>query len=204
MNPTKETYKQVDKAYTHFNKNLFNGKLPACIITFQRKKNAYGYFKSNSWEETDGEGVTDEIALNPSEFISRGLENVLSTLVHEMCHLQQYHEGNPSRNGYHNKEWSEMMAAVGLISSSTGQVGGRKTGQRITHYIEEGGRYQKAFDQLTKKRFSIPWQAFRDEGAAAKKRATKTKYTCPGCGLNAWGKVGLDIRCGTCEKALKA
>jgi hypothetical protein len=30
----------------------------------------------------------------------------LSTLVHEMAHLQQNHFGKSSRTGYHNKEWA--------------------------------------------------------------------------------------------------
>jgi hypothetical protein len=37
-----------------------------------------------------------------------------------------------------------------------------------------------------------------------KKAASKTKYTCPGCGLNAWAKPDVSLRCGACELALLA
>jgi hypothetical protein len=40
------------------------------------------------------------------------LEDSLSTLFHEKAHLWQHHFGNPSRTGYHNKEWAACMAAA--------------------------------------------------------------------------------------------
>jgi predicted SprT family Zn-dependent metalloprotease len=171
----------------------------------QRKKGAYGYFWGDTWSETEGKNITDEIALNPDSFTARGFEKVLSTLVHEMCHLEQHHYGKPSRSGYHNTEWSRMMFSVGLIPSHTGEEGGKQTGQNMTHYIEQGGVYQKAFEQLMQDGFTIPWQALtRDEVKAAKKRASKTKYTCPCCGLNAWGKADIHLVCGDCEEVLEA
>jgi hypothetical protein len=46
----------------------------------------------------------------------------MSTLVHEQCHQQQAEQGRPSRSGYHNKEWSQKMLAIGLqpINAKTG------------------------------------------------------------------------------------
>ena len=31
--PTKQTYEGLDQAYAYFNKRLFDGKLPDCLIT---------------------------------------------------------------------------------------------------------------------------------------------------------------------------
>ncbi len=31
-----------------------------------------------------------------------------------------------------------------------------------------------------------------------KKTASKTKYTCPACGQNAWAKPGAQLICGDC------
>ena len=36
------------------------------------------------------------------------------------------------------------MKAVGLIPSDTGALGGKETGQQMTHYIEPGGRFAHA------------------------------------------------------------
>lgn len=205
MKPTKDTYTQLDKAYGHFNKALFNGLLPPCVMTLHRKKGAYGYFWGDTWSEREGQNVTDEIALNPETFRDRSIEEVLSTLVHEMCHLQQHHFGKPSRSGYHNKEWAQMMEAVGLIPSDTGRAGGKKTGQKMTHYIETGGDFETACAKLLAQGFTIPWQAMtRDEGAAKKKAASKTKYTCPDCDANAWAKPGTNLFCGDCMVPMEA
>jgi len=208
MKPTKEAYTNLDKAYDHFNKILFSDSLPTCIITLQRKKGARGYFWGDTWGMRGEDGATqrtDEIALNPDTFTCRSDQEILSTLVHEMCHLQQHHRGKPSRNGYHNKEWANMMQAVGLIASTTGEEGGNRTGQRMTHYIEQGGLFEKACNTLFKKGIAVRWQSLtggNKELIAKKKRATKTKYTCPVCNLNAWGKNGLHIKCGNCDEIL--
>jgi hypothetical protein len=205
MKPTRDTYTQLDRAYRHFNKTLFASRLPACVITLHRKKGAFGYFWGDTWSERNGQHLTDEIALNPESFRERTTTEVLSTLVHEMCHLQQHHFGKPSRSGYHNKEWGRMMEAVGLIPSETGQPGGRKTGQRMTHYIAEGDKFARSCASLIDKGFSIPWQAMTgDEETARKKAASKTRYSCAGCGLNAWGKPEIRLLCVECDMELMA
>jgi hypothetical protein len=39
---TEETYGQLNRAYGFFNLKLFDGTLPECVITLQRKSQAYG------------------------------------------------------------------------------------------------------------------------------------------------------------------
>ena len=170
-----------------------------------RKKGAYGYFWGDTWSKRDGEQLTDEIALNPETFQNRSITNVLSTLVHEMCHLEQHHFGKPSRNGYHNKEWAQMMEAVGLVPTDTGEIGGKQTGQRMTHTIAAGEGFDKACERLLGNGFTIPWQAITgDEETARKKAASKTRYSCLGCELNAWAKPGVRLVCFECEVELEA
>ena len=38
IEPTKETYDQFQEAYAYFNRVLFEGQLPNCLITLQRNK----------------------------------------------------------------------------------------------------------------------------------------------------------------------
>ena len=97
------TYNELTIAYDHFNRELFNSQLPPCLITMQRKNKAYGYFTGGRFGRRDGKEITDEIALNPSHFRARTVEQSLSTLVHEMTHLKQHHFGKPSRTGYHKR-----------------------------------------------------------------------------------------------------
>lgn len=205
LTPTTKTYDGLNQAYEFFNDRLFGGRLPACLITMQRSKKAYGYFAGGRFGTRDGREVTDEIALNPSHFSSRTTEQSLSTLVHEMTHLEQHHFGNPSRSGYHNKEWAGMMRAVGLIPSDTGAPGGRETGQSMTHYIEPGGRFERACGELIRQGFGVPYvELWADEEARKKKSASKTKYTCPACAANAWAKPETRLICGDCDEPMLA
>ena len=115
-NPTLKTYDGLNRAYAFFNDRLFAGELPACLVTLQRAKKAYGYFAGGRFGSKDGKTVTDEIALNPSHFRNRTTEQSLSTLVHEMVHLWQHHFGKPSRAGYHNKaSRHESVESVRLL-----------------------------------------------------------------------------------------
>src|SRR3954464_9396682 len=108
----------------------------------QRHKGAYGYFSGERFAKTTNpEEFADEIALNPVHFATRKPIEVLSTLAHEMVHLWQHHTGKPPRKGYHDKEWATKMREIGLIPTDTGEVGGKETGQKMTHVINENGRF---------------------------------------------------------------
>jgi Asp-tRNA(Asn)/Glu-tRNA(Gln) amidotransferase A subunit family amidase len=95
----------------------------------QRSK-AYGYFAGSRFGTRDGQEITDEIALNPAHLERRSTEETLSTLVHEMTHLEQHHFGKPSRSGYRNRRWATLMKAVGLIPSDTGAPGENRPANR--------------------------------------------------------------------------
>lgn len=197
---TQAAYGALQNAYSHFNKELFNNALPHCLITLQRKSHMRGYFANGRFGVKDTAIVTDEIALNPSYFKDRTTEQVMSTLVHEMCHVWQQHFGKPPRKAYHNKEWASQMMIVGLMPSDTGLVGGKQTGQKVTHYIIEKGPYQKSFAKLPP---VVLYNDLWSEQKAAKKAPnSKTKFTCPGCGCNAWGKPDLNILCNDCYECM--
>lgn len=201
--PTTRNYHELTAAYDHFNAALFAGRLPPCLITLQRKNKALGYFAGGRFGTRDGQEITDEIALNPTHFMGRTVEDVLSTLVHEMTHVEQHHFGKPTRPGYHNKQWAGLMRAVGLIPSHTGAPGGKDVGQQMTHYVEPGGRFERSCAALTGSGFVLPYVELWGEGDAtrkAKKAASKTKYTCPDCAANAWAKPETSLVCGTCYK----
>ena len=205
LDPTRENYGDLNQAYTYFNKKLFDGELPKCLITMQRKSGSLGYFSGNRWEQrgSDGEVVVDEIALNPTHFKERTMAQTLSTLVHEMCHLWQHHFGNPGRGAYHNKEWATKMLSCGLIPSHTGQEGGKQTGQNMTHYIEAGGVFETSCNALLKTGFELRYSDRAVATAKAKKSPnSKTKYSCPSCGLNVWGKPDIYILCGDCSEEM--
>lgn len=208
--PTRLQYGGLDRAYDFFNNRLFDGTLPRCLITLQRKSKAKGFFSGDRFTTWDGLEVTDEIALNPATFRERTVEEILSTLVHEMAHLWQHHFGKAGEGTYHNKEWAAKMDALGLIPTDTGEPGGKRTGRRVTHIIQAGGAFQRECQALLNDGLILPYVERdnddgdgEDEQAAAKaakkaaKAASKTKFTCPTCHCNAWAKADLLIACGT-------
>lgn len=163
-NPTSETYEGLSGAYRFFNERLFEGRLPAPLVTLQRKKRVRGYYHDRifiSRTRKDEKVLIDELAMNPDNFAGRTDIEILSTLVHEMVHCRQAKQGSPSRTGYHNAEWARMMDEVGLAPSNTGQEGGKRTGQSMTHYIVPGGRYEQAATELIADGWRLEWQDVR-------------------------------------------
>ena len=204
--PTHRTYTGLDAAYDHFNRELFAGQLPPCLITMQRHKGAYGYFSGNRFASiADPEDITDEIALNPAHFANRTPTQTLSTLVHEMAHLWQHHHGKPSRNGYHNKEWAAKMREIGLIPSHTAQPGGKETGQKVSHYIDDSGRFAKACTAYLATAPAILYHDRAGDGEDPQEEGRQQdQIHLPGCGQNAWAKPDAHLICGDCEEPMEA
>jgi len=193
---TKAEYSGLERAFTFFNKKLFDGNLPPVLITFRKHGRAFGYFGPNRYGQREGKEIVHELALNTDLFEGRSDEEILSTLAHESTHCWQHVFGHPSRNGYHNKEWGSAMKAIGLHPSDTGLPGGRETGQRMSHYIVKGGRFQVACRELLKSGFALHWQS-RDR-TKEKAPNSKVKFSCPTCMQNAWAKPEAKLICGVC------
>jgi len=172
----------------------------------QRHSSAYGFFSGDRFANTSNpEDVADEIALNPVHFAGRKPAQVLSTLVHEMTHLWQHHYGDRPRKSYHNKQWVAKMREIGLIPTDTGEIGGKETGQKVSHLIDEHGRFAKVVTAFLQKHPAILYQDQSSENDVIRKKkaASKTKYTCPSCGLNAWAKPEASLVCGDCKKRMR-
>lgn len=155
--PTEEFYGLLNRAFDHFNEELFAGSLPQCLLTVQRESNTMGYFSPERWANRQGRKA-HEIAMNPAYFASHTLVEVMQTLVHEQCHLwQQVFGKRKSRHGYHNREWAGKMESMGLMPSDSGEPGGKKTGQQMSDYPVSGGPFVKACGRLVEKGFEISW-----------------------------------------------
>ncbi len=156
LRPTQQTYDEMQQAFDWFNERLFEGKLPSCMITLQRNKRTMGYFSQDRFVDQSGRKA-DEIAMNPEYFAIQPVQEVLSTLVHEMAHQWQQHHGQPGRGKYHNQEWANKMMAIGLCPSSTGKPGGRQTGDQMDHYIVPNGVFVRCCHALLDTQFRISW-----------------------------------------------
>jgi len=187
-------YGGLQKAYDHFNAELFAGALPDCFKTYQRKANSAGYFAPDRFSSRVGDFDRHELALNPDGFVGLTDEQICQTLVHEMAHAWQEHFGASAARGYHNKEWAAKMKECGLQPSSTGMIGGEETGQHMSDYIIPSGQFARAFAELAATGWKLNLQSAHHERRAVLPNS-KQKFACPGCGQNAWGKPDLAIDC---------
>jgi SprT-like family len=201
LTATAVTYRTLNEAYDLFNQSLFAGELPEVLITMQRSRRSRGFFSSRRFAHRRAKEVLDEVALNPATFENRTDREIASTLVHEMTHVWQHHFGQPSRNGYHNREWANKMIEIGLMPSRTGKPGGKKTGQTCSHYIIDGGVFDREWQLMAESGFRFDYQDRPTNGPETPAKL-KLKYTCPGCSISVWGKPGLGILCETCGERL--
>ncbi|MEW5959586.1 MAG: sprT domain-containing protein [Chloroflexota bacterium] len=194
MKPTQAQFEAYQQLFDYFNKTLFDDSLPDCILSFSRRRSSsHTLFTAEQWQEASG-GARPEISLNLKQMVEAEMIEVMATLVREMVHLWQEQFGHPGRKGYYNREWADKMAAIGLIPSDTGEPGGKRTGQGIRHYIEEGGRFERAFAALPAAyRWPFSPRAVWEEGEGG--YSEKVMYQCVGCGVKVWGKSGLGLVC---------
>jgi len=209
LKPTQDTYDGFQQAYEHYNHALFEGQLPNCLITLQRKGRTMGYYCRKRFIRDDGK-YCDEIAMNPVYFKDNNIEDTLQTFVHEMVHLWQFHYGKSGRGRYHNRQWAEKMKQVGLYPSHTGKKGGRELGDQMMDYIIDGGAFIKATRRLLAQGFKITWRDYKQKSTGiptplltdapvivdGTKAGKRVKYNCPKCGLNAWAKHEAKLVCG--------
>lgn len=242
IEPTTELYAALQNAYDYFNQSLFEARLPKVIFTTQRQKNVMGYFSRQRWVSREG-SLCHEIAINPSYVASSSLIELLQTLVHEITHCWQCDFGRVGRRGYHNKEWADKMESFGLMPSSTGSIGGARTGDRMSDYPIPDGVFIKECLALISTGFILPWvdrftlrttpvketlspelealalekdvmallvndldglldQELLLPAGDIPKGRIKSKYSCPACHINVWGKPELNLSCNNCNEAL--
>lgn len=154
--PTLALYGALQRAYDHFNAELFDGALSPCLISLRSSSRVYGYHHANRFVAPDGTQV-DELGLHPGFFTLRPIEEVLSTLVHEMVHHWQRHHGTPTPSNPHNREWASRMESLGLPPSNTGLPGGKEVGRAMSHYIRPDGAFLASCRRLLETGFQLPW-----------------------------------------------
>jgi predicted SprT family Zn-dependent metalloprotease len=196
-------YSGLQEAYDHFNRELFDGKLPDVFITYQRKARSYGHFSPNRFAGRTAEFGKHELALNPDGFIGKSDKDICSTLVHEQHHAWQQAAGTAAQRGYHDREWAAKMKENGLQPSSTGMVGGKETGQHMDHYIIPGGRFEQSYERLAATGWKLNLESAPRPGEQRGPNS-KTKFSCSRCGQNAWGKPDLAVTCTPCRMEMRA
>lgn len=203
----KHPVNELIKAYDSLNEKFFNGKLPGCLILVQerKEKGLHGFYRSEVIKS--GKDFIDEITIS---FLGMSFDQkmVLQTLLHEMCHQWQHRFGQDKpKKGHHNAEWGKKMRKCGLIPSHTGAPGGRTTGKNMADYPDEGGIFDKFYEEEFDKGIDLTLTTRVIEPGESKPNKPKVKQVtliCPECKATARTKEGNELECLKCNQEMIA
>jgi len=73
----------------------------------------------------------------------------------------------------------------------------------MTHYVIPGGPFAEAFAELAATGWKLNLESAHRPGPEGG-RKNKCKFTCSGCGQNAWGRPDLAVTCTPCGIEMQA
>ena len=95
--------------------------------------------------------------------------------------------------------YKELVQSLSRIVSVDSSPEGNKRFASACNTLHLIGSYARAYKKLKASGFQLQWQsAPESRGQAKAKKASKTKYTCPDRGQNAWAKPDAALICGEC------
>lgn len=111
------TLSELYRVFRAANDHFYQGRLvePMIVVQSRGRKRALGWFTTEAvWTATDG-GRRYEITVT-AEWLGRGVEEVMETLLHEMVHLynRMRQVRDVSGNQYHNDHFREAAEKHGL------------------------------------------------------------------------------------------
>ena len=109
------------KVFKAINNEYFDGTLETPEITIQSTIGAYGHVTTTKvWVDSKNEVARYELNVG-ADYLTRPIENVVATLIHEASHLycMQNNIKDTSMNGvYHNKRFKEVAEGKGKLAIS--------------------------------------------------------------------------------------
>jgi len=202
----------LNKLYDMANAEFFGGELERPVITIQSTPKAYGHFTLYDAWTVNGNGIR-EINIGAGS-LARPIENVIATLLHEMCHQYNALHGikDVSRGGtYHNKCFRQCGEAHGLTILRSEQYGWTITepSEKLIDWILENDLVD--IPMCRNEEYSVfiggiggnSGSGGRPDGNDSEDPPTRKtsyrKHTCPACGLIARTTKDAKLICGDCE-----
>ncbi len=197
---------QLEKMFRALNADFFNNELDTPIITVTPTSRAYAHYTPwNAWD-CKGEGRR-EINIS-SGYLSRPLEAIVCSLLHEMCH--QFNDTisnvqDTSRNGtFHNKHFAAVANTHGLICTKTDNYGWAKTDPS-----DELIEWLLLHDELREIEIcrvspgAVVVGGTRGTSPTATRSVSTTyRLTCPCCRSTVRASRPVNILCGDCLTAM--
>ena len=194
----------LNKIFDLLNAEFFENALSRPTITIQSTPRAYGHFSLREDTWVSKLGGTHEINIGAGT-LSRPIEEVAATLLHEMVHYFNYENGvqDCSRgNTYHNKRFKSAAEAHGLNVEHSEKYGWSHTspGDALLTFVLEHDLTDILISRNECGGFQITGTGAHDGAAALPPRKSSTrKYACPCCGTSVRATKMVRIACLDCE-----
>lgn len=209
----KNYQEMLEYAFEVLNRVYFNGELPPIVITIMSSKRTYGHYTVHPEWVLEDERL-HEINIS-AEHLDRPIENVCSTLCHEMIHFYCALNGiaDTSQSGrYHNKNFKREAEARGLIISKAPYIGWSVTEPSL-EFIEviHSNGIEKPLD-INRDGYYSSWGADGSNGLTGgkgtdglggedgnkKPKSSTRKYICPSCGNSFRATKDINVLCMDC------
>lgn len=198
----------LNKVFDLLNAEFFENALSRPTITIQSTPKAYGHFSLREDTWISKLGGTHEINIGAGT-LSRPIEEVAATLLHEMVHYFNYELGiqDCSRgNTYHNRRFKEAAEARGLIVTHSDKYGWSHTSpsDRLLEFIMDNDLTDILINRNEYVGFRITGTGTHSGAGAVlpPKKTSTRKYICPCCGMSVRATRAVNVACMDCEMQL--
>ncbi len=195
----------LNKVFDLLNAAFFESVLSRPTITIQSTPRAYGHFSLREDTWVSKLGGTHEINIGAGT-LSRPIEEVAATLLHEMVHYYNYINGvqDCSRGGtYHNRRFREAAEAHGLTVEHSDKYGWSHTSpsDELLEFVLENDLTDILINRNEFSGFQITGTGTHSGTgipAAPPKKSSTRKYICPCCGMSVRATREVNIGCLDC------
>ena len=194
----------LNKIFDLLNETFFENELSRPTITIQSTPRAYGHFSLREDTWVSKLGGTHEINIGAGT-LSRPIEEVVSTLLHEMVHYYNYERGvqDCSRgNTYHNRKFKEEAERRGLIVEHSDKYGWSHTSPSdlLLDFVLENDLSDILINRNEFSGFQMGGTGTHSGTpiTPTAKKSSSRKYICPCCGTSIRATKKVNIGCLDC------
>ena len=192
----------LNKVFDLLNAEFFESELSRPTITIQSTPKAYGHFSLREDTWVSKLGGTHEINIGAGT-LSRPIEEVAATLLHEMVHYHNYLHGvqDCSRgNTYHNRKFKAAAEERGLIVTHSDKYGWSHTfpSDRLLEFILDNDLTDILINRNEFGGFRITGTGTHSGmgvGGIEPRKSSSRKYACPCCGMSVRATKVVNIAC---------
>ena len=200
----------LNKVFDLLNAEYFENALSRPTITIQSTPKAYGHFSLREDTWISKLGGTHEINIGAGT-LSRPIEEVCATLLHEMVHYYNYVNGiqDCSRgNTYHNKRFKEAAEQRGLSVAHSDKYGWSHTEptEELLDFVIENGLSDILINRNDGMSVFTGKTGTHSGGVEIVGKPPRTsstrKYICLCCGMSVRATKTVRIACIDCEERM--